>query len=231
MTSIPRSQRDGDLARRSSPVSTVTMTRRAGRGAPRRSPRATGRGPPRAAIGTYGHHLDAQPAEGVDEDREAGQPVRVEVAEDDHPLAAGRGRGRSGRRKASASGSSAGSCSAVDPAGHERRERRGRPRRRGARGPSPRSPRPAARRPPELGVDGARSAETASGSGVRSRRQDARRDFTPAYLRTRRAARASGRHAAGAAAGCARSAWRALRRCPPTPARRRGAGAALKIDE
>ena len=72
--------------------------------------------PSRRRSGHIRHDVDAEPAEGVDEDRKPGQSVRVEVAEDEHAFAAARGRAAIRARKASASGSSAGSSRAVSGA-------------------------------------------------------------------------------------------------------------------
>ena len=138
--------------------------------------------PSSSRLGTYGSTVDAEPAQREGHDRQAGQPVGVEVAEDQDPLAAVAGAPAAAPGRASASGRSARIVQAAraDP----RTRRPGRPRRgdaagreerRRARAEIPRSA--ASRRAASAGaVDGSgkvqrkRGSTTASGCHARLHR-------------------------------------------------------------
>ena len=239
-TSIPAARALAISARLVVPQSTVTMTRRAGRA--RGGDR--GLGQPVALLepaGDVRDRLDAEAPQGQDDDREAGQPVGVEVAEHEDPLAvpprardpvaerAGVGQqrrvveARLRRPEERVQRGRSGDAAAREEAGS-----RGRPARAGL----PRRGSP--RRPMRL------RRGTASGSGARSRRQDARSGCTatsPALRRRstpgcgrrgdatsqvrRRPAASSGRGSRPTDRGA----------CRPSSARRPGAATALKIDE
>ena len=178
MTSMPRSLATATSATLVEPQSTVTITLappRHGR-IDRRERQAMALVEPARDVGLDGH---AEPAQRERHDRQPGQPVRIEIAEDEHPFAAVAGRpyalqepvrigqqraGRGGRSSGSANHAST-SASVVDAAGREQRRepgrdpplRRHRGHRRGGR------------------LDG---PGRSSGTGVRSRRQDATRGCT-----------------------------------------------------
>ena len=229
MTSMPRALATATSATLVVPQSTVTMTRRAGRD------RRVDRGERQAvALVEPARDVrldrDAEPAQGDGHDRQPGQAVGVEVAEDEDALAAGRAPGAAGASRTSASGRRRGSCRPSSGSANQAVDVVGASTRRGRRGgrPSGRT----GRRPRGRG-DGRRrrrrrASGRSSGSGVRPRRQDA----TEALHRGstgRVRGPASGRRAPDPRGCASSSGGRAGGR--PRGASPRAAGSATKIDE
>ena len=173
--------------------------------------------------GTYGSGSMPQAPEGADEDREPGQAVRVEVAEDHDASRRRLGPSGSGRGSAPASGSRRGSWSAVGRLGEERRELGCASPRRGPRGGRSRARRARAGRPA--------SRSSAVGATASATRQAKRGSITPVRMprlghpdspdsaRRLRAAAGRGRRPAAASGGdAARSRGARERAGPAEPA-------------
>ena len=211
------------------PQSTVTMTV-----APDRDGRVDRRQRQPVALVEAARHVrldrDAEAAQGEGHDRQTGQAVGIEVAEDQDPLAAV-ARERAGGRAAMAGvGQQRRVVEAVERLGEPGVEvLAGRPRR-GRRAGSPGAPtgRAPRRRSGRVGWQRHRPRGRSSGSGVRPRRQDATRGCTAALPATRRVG-GSGRRAPDPR-GCASSSMRPCRRSSQSCQSTRS-GAATKIDE
>ena len=220
MTSSPRAFASAISATLVLPQSTVTMTRRAAARRAASSAASDSPWPSSSRLGTYGSTVDAEPAQRQGHDREPGQPVGVEVAEDQDPLAAVARRvqtaSRSTRRRPAAGrvvqavervrepGGQVVRASDTPRAARSDAERGPRPRARGRRG------RGRGGRPDERGK---RPAEAGLDHGVRMPRGAAPRIYRPgASARPQEAVRrtrgAAGRGRRGRAGGRPRAASR-----------------------
>ena len=222
MTSMPRAFAAAISAWLVEPQSTVTMTVAPARSAASRA--ASDRPwPSSRRLGTYGSTASPYRAQGEDQDRQPGQPVGIEVAEDQDPLAARRGRGA--RRSAGAvrcraasmgswrpSSGSANQASRSAPSATPRLARTpgeplGQPVRRGGSG--------------RVGRRRGRRRERSSGSGVRPRPSGCHASLHRGFTGHRRAAgQETDRRARGARVRlrCGRAGG------PPRGASRRAAG-------
>ena len=221
MTSMPRASAAAISATLVVPQSTVTMT--VAPAAPAASTAASDRPwPSSSRRRDVRLDRDAEPAQGEGQDRQAGQPVGVEVAEDQDPLARGRAPSSGARAGGPRRAGGAGSWSAVERVGEPGAERRPRRRRRGAtRSPATRSDRPSpAAGGRELGGTRRRVREGPAEARFDHVRQDATRALHRGF--TGRAGAASGRRPADPRCRASRRGGRAAGR--PRAASPRAAG-------